>query len=157
MLRGVRLFSFNGPCNVFYLACCRRNLVSSLPRDFPMVVDESVEVRMRKPDGDTKHKRQRLERFGPLAWRNTLRPMSLWIVLRMIRSKREGPLPTLYSSGGRVTYRSFLSLLVLQDRKLQILRVLAYLSRFPRSSKIFTQSYKAHWPVLCLARRRLVG
>ena len=30
----------------------------------PMVVDESVEVRMRKLDGDTECKRQRLDRFG---------------------------------------------------------------------------------------------
>jgi len=35
----------------------RLNLVSSLPRGMPMVVDESVEVRVREPDSDTEHKR----------------------------------------------------------------------------------------------------
>ena len=50
-----------------------------------MVVDESVEVHTRESDGDTERKRQRLDRFGPSARRNTLRPVSLWIVLRMIR------------------------------------------------------------------------
>ena len=40
-----------------------------------MIVDESVEVRMRESDGDTERKRQRLGRFRPLTWRNTLRPM----------------------------------------------------------------------------------
>ena len=33
----------------------------------PMVVDESVEVHMREPDGDTERERQRLDRFGPSA------------------------------------------------------------------------------------------
>jgi hypothetical protein len=32
---------------------------SSLLRGMPTVVDESVEVRMREPNGDTEHKRQR--------------------------------------------------------------------------------------------------
>ena len=45
----------------------RRNLVDSLQRGMPTVVDESVEVRMRKLDGDTECKRQRLDRFGPSA------------------------------------------------------------------------------------------
>ena len=31
----------------------RRNTSGSLPRGMPTVVDESVEVRVRKPDGDT--------------------------------------------------------------------------------------------------------
>ena len=49
-----------------YLVChYRQNLVGSLPRGMPMVVDESVEVLVRKPDGNTKRKRQRLDRFGP--------------------------------------------------------------------------------------------
>ena len=60
-------------------------MFDSLPRGIPTVVDESVEVRMRELDGDTEHKRQRLDRFGPLAQRNTLRAVSLWIVLRMIK------------------------------------------------------------------------
>ena len=42
---------------------CRRNLIDSLPRGMTMVVDESVEVHVRKPDGDTERKRQRLDRF----------------------------------------------------------------------------------------------
>jgi hypothetical protein len=49
-----------------------------------MVVDESVEVHVKEPNGDTKHKRQQLDRFRPSARRNTLRPVSLWIVLRAI-------------------------------------------------------------------------
>ena len=47
---------------IFY----RQNLVGSLPRGMPTVVDESVEVRVRKPDGDIERKRQQLDRFGPL-------------------------------------------------------------------------------------------
>ena len=39
-----------------------------------MVVDESVEVRVREPDGGTERKRLRLDRFRPPTWRNTLRP-----------------------------------------------------------------------------------
>ena len=51
-----------------YLArYCRRNLIGSLPRGMPTVVDESVEVRVRKPYGDTERKRERLDRFGPSA------------------------------------------------------------------------------------------
>ena len=47
-------FSMHTP----YLAChCQRNMASSLPRGIPMVVDESVEVRVRKPNGDTERKR----------------------------------------------------------------------------------------------------
>jgi hypothetical protein len=38
---------------------CRQNLVGSLPRGMPTVVDESVKVRVRKLDGDTERKRQR--------------------------------------------------------------------------------------------------
>ena len=37
---------------------CRRNLVDSLLRGMVTVVDESVEVRVRKSDGDTERKRQ---------------------------------------------------------------------------------------------------
>ena len=37
---------------------CRRNTSGSLPRGMPTVVDESVEVHVRKPDGDTERKRQ---------------------------------------------------------------------------------------------------
>jgi len=55
---------------------CRRNMFGSLLRGMPMVVDESVEVCVKEPDGDTEHKRQRLGRFRPPAWRNTLRPVS---------------------------------------------------------------------------------
>ena len=33
----------------------------------PIVVDESVEVRVREPDGDIEHKRQRLDMFMTLA------------------------------------------------------------------------------------------
>ena len=55
---------------------CRRNLVGSLLRGMPTVVDELVDVRVREPDSDTKRKRQRLGRFRPLTWRNMLRPMS---------------------------------------------------------------------------------
>jgi hypothetical protein len=50
----------------------RRDMNSSLPRGMPMVVDESVEVRVREPDGDTERKRQQLGSFRPLTWRNTL-------------------------------------------------------------------------------------
>jgi len=46
---------------------CRRNTSNSLPRGMPTVVDESVEVRVREPDGDTERKRQRLDRFRPSA------------------------------------------------------------------------------------------
>ena len=55
---------------------CRRNLVGSLPMGMSTVVDESVEVRVRKPDGDVELKRQQLDRFRPSDRRNTLRPMS---------------------------------------------------------------------------------
>jgi len=41
-----------------------------------MVVDESVEMCVREPDGDTERKIQRLGRFWPPIWHNTLRPMS---------------------------------------------------------------------------------
>jgi hypothetical protein len=41
---------------------CRRNLVGSLLRGMPMVVDESVEVH-----DDTERKRQQLGRFRPSA------------------------------------------------------------------------------------------
>ena len=40
---------------------------NSLSRDMLTVVDESVKVRVREPDGDTERKRQRLGRFRPLA------------------------------------------------------------------------------------------
>ena len=136
---------------------CRQNLVGSLPRGMPMVVDESIEVHMRKPDGDIECKRQWLDRFRPSVWCNTLCHVSLWIVLHMIRWKWGESLPGLYSSGGRVTDRLFLSWSVLQDRKLQILREMAYPSRFPRSLKIFTQCCEAWQPVSCLARHSLVG
>ena len=36
----------------------RRNLVGSLPRGMPTVVDELLEVCVRKSDGDTERKRQ---------------------------------------------------------------------------------------------------
>ena len=55
---------------------CRRNTSGSLPRGMPTVVYESVEVHVREPDGDTERKRQRLDRFRPPTWRNTLRPVS---------------------------------------------------------------------------------
>ena len=45
----------------------RRNTSGSLPRGMPTVVDESVEVRVREPDGDTECKRHRLDRFVPSA------------------------------------------------------------------------------------------
>ena len=49
-------FSMHTP----YLAHhCRRNLAGSLPRGMTIVVDESVEVRVRELDGDTERKRQR--------------------------------------------------------------------------------------------------
>ena len=32
---------------------CRRNMIGSLPRGMPTVVDESVEVRVNEPDGGT--------------------------------------------------------------------------------------------------------
>ena len=69
----------------FHIHCCRRNTSGSLPNGMPMVVDESVEVRVREPDGDAERERQRLDRFGPSARRNTLHHVSLWIVLHMIR------------------------------------------------------------------------
>ena len=54
--------------HIFYLAChCQQNMFSSLPRGIPTVVDESVEVRVREPNGVTEHKRQRLDRFRPSA------------------------------------------------------------------------------------------
>ena len=37
---------------------CQGNLVGSLPRGMATVVDESVEVRVREPDGDTERERQ---------------------------------------------------------------------------------------------------
>jgi len=43
------------------------NLVGSLPRGMPTVVNESVEVHVRRPDGDTERKIQQLDRFGPSA------------------------------------------------------------------------------------------
>ena len=55
---------------------CRRNLIGSLPRGMPTVVDESVEVRVRELDSDTERKGQRLGRFRPSTWRNTLRLVS---------------------------------------------------------------------------------
>ena len=45
----------------------KQNLAGSLTRGMPTVVDESVEVRVRKPDGDTERVRHRLNRFGPSA------------------------------------------------------------------------------------------
>ena len=42
-------------------------MFDSLLRGMPIVVDESVEVCVRKLDGGTERKRQRLDRFGPLA------------------------------------------------------------------------------------------
>jgi hypothetical protein len=89
-------FSMHTP----YLACHYRwNMSCSLPRGIPTVVDESVEVHVREPDGDTKCKRQRLDRFRPLAWRNTLRPVSLWIVLWEMRWKRGCPYPPYIARG----------------------------------------------------------
>ena len=42
-----------------YLAChCQQDMARSLPRGMPTVVDKSVEVREREPDGDTECKRQ---------------------------------------------------------------------------------------------------
>jgi hypothetical protein len=41
-----------------------------------MVVDESVELRVREPDGDTECKRQRLGSFRPPTWHNILRHVS---------------------------------------------------------------------------------
>ena len=41
-----------------YLYGCRQNLVGSLPKGMPTVVDELVEVRVRELDGDTERKRQ---------------------------------------------------------------------------------------------------
>ena len=38
--------------------------IHSLPRGMPMVVDELVEVRVREPDGDTKHRDNDLDMFG---------------------------------------------------------------------------------------------
>jgi siroheme synthase (precorrin-2 oxidase/ferrochelatase) len=55
----------------------RQNLVGSLPKNMPTVVDELLKVREREPDGDTEHKRQRLGRFRPPTWRNTLHLVSL--------------------------------------------------------------------------------
>ena len=54
----------------------RRNTSGSLPRGMPMIVDESVEVHVRESDGDTEHKRQRLDMFRPPTWHNTLRHVS---------------------------------------------------------------------------------
>ena len=52
--------------HTFYLTChCQRNMFDSLSKSIPTVVHESVEVRMREPDGDTERKRQRLGRFRP--------------------------------------------------------------------------------------------
>jgi hypothetical protein len=51
-------------------------MANSLPRGMPTVVDESVEVHVREPDGDTERKKQRFGRFRPSTWRNTLRPVS---------------------------------------------------------------------------------
>ena len=62
-------FLFLKNIHLFYLAkkssytWCRRNQVGSLPRGLLTVVDESVEVRVKKPDGDTERKRQRLDKF----------------------------------------------------------------------------------------------
>ena len=71
----------------------RRNLVDSLPRGMPIVVDESVEVRVREPDSDTERKRQRLGRFRPPTWRNTLRPMSFGELYCVYSDENEG-IPT---------------------------------------------------------------
>ena len=46
---------------------CRRNTFGSLPRGMPTVVDESVEVHVREPDGDTEHRDSDLDMFRPLA------------------------------------------------------------------------------------------
>jgi len=49
-------------CNFFHLGNftramlvdgCRRDMAGSLPRGMPMVVDKSMQVRVREPDGDT--------------------------------------------------------------------------------------------------------
>ena len=64
--KGDHLFHHEFSTHTPYLAHhCERNLVSSLPRGMPMVVDELEEVRVREPDGDIERKRQRLDRFGP--------------------------------------------------------------------------------------------
>ena len=45
----------------------RRNLVGSLPRGMPMVVDELVEVRVRELDSDTERKRQRFRQVQAIS------------------------------------------------------------------------------------------
>jgi hypothetical protein len=59
----------------------RWNTSGSLLWGMPKVVDESVEVHMRELDGDIERKRQWLGRFRPSAWHNTIRLVSLWVVL----------------------------------------------------------------------------
>jgi hypothetical protein len=63
---------------------CRWNTAGSLSRGILTVVDESIEVRERWTRGDTEHD---IGRFEPSMWHNTLRFVSMWIVLLMIRSK----------------------------------------------------------------------
>ena len=41
-----------------------------------MVIDELIEVCVKELDGDTEHERQRLDKFKPPTWRNTLRSLS---------------------------------------------------------------------------------
>ena len=56
---------------------CRRNMVGSLPRGMPTVVDESVEVRVIGTGWWHKRRDSDLDRFRPSDQRNTLRPMSM--------------------------------------------------------------------------------
>ena len=75
-------------------------MVGSLPRGMPTVVDESVEVRVKEPDGDTECKRQRLGRFRAPTWRNTLRPVSFSELYCVYSDENEGgPYPPYISRG----------------------------------------------------------
>ena len=49
------------------LGSYRRNTSDSLSKGIFMVLDKSVEMRVKEPDGDTECKRQRLDMFGSSA------------------------------------------------------------------------------------------
>jgi len=75
-------------------------MTGNLPRGMPTIVDESVKVHVRELDGDTERKRQRLGRFRPLTWRNTLRPVFFSELYCVYSDENEGgPYPPYISRG----------------------------------------------------------
>ena len=94
---------------------CRQNLVGSLPRGIPTVVDESVEVRV--IGANISAETSDLDVFRPSDRCNTLCPMSLVDCIEYEMHSR-GSLPTLYSLEGRVIGRFKSRSILLYDKYL---------------------------------------